>query len=149
MLRYAFVLASLTACSGIQLPASVQLPIQRAAFDGAKPAYEVVYRFTGAPDGAWPEAGLTPLNGYLYGTALGGGIHKNSCSNSGCGVIFRISPDGAESIVYKFRAGKDGAQPDGGLTAIHGLLYGTTYEGGGSCPGSWCMNHGPGEVAIS
>src|SRR5580704_11439515 len=32
--------------------------------------------------------------------------------------------------LYKFKAGADGAQPYGGMIALNGKLYGTTYDGG-------------------
>ena len=40
--------------------------------------------------------------------------------------------------LYSFKAYSDGAQPNGGLVALKGALYGTTYGGGGY--------HGPGTV---
>jgi uncharacterized repeat protein (TIGR03803 family) len=33
-------------------------------------------------------------------------------------------------VLYRFKAGKDGAHPYAGLTAVKGMLYGTTYQGG-------------------
>lgn len=57
----------------------------------------VVYRFAGAPDGALPGAGLTDVNGTLYGTAASGGTYPPSnCPGAGyefgCGVVFELSP---------------------------------------------------------
>ncbi len=50
----------------------------------------VLYSFRGDADGATPQAGLTTLNGHLFGSASEGG---KGCVNSGpgCGTIFRIS----------------------------------------------------------
>lgn len=42
-------------------------------------------------------------------------------------------------ILYRFRGGKDGSIPWGGLIARNGLLYGTTTQGGGNgCGGGGC-----------
>jgi uncharacterized repeat protein (TIGR03803 family) len=98
----------------------------------------VLYRFKGGHDGSDPLAGLLWLNGYLYGTATGGG---GGCSGGGCGVVFAVSTAGKEQVVYKFKGGvHDGETPEANLIAINGTLYGTTYAGGShSCGlGSGC-----------
>jgi uncharacterized repeat protein (TIGR03803 family) len=44
-----------------------------------------------AGDGAYPYAGLTALNGSLYGVTVAGG--QSSCdSGDGCGTVFKIAP---------------------------------------------------------
>jgi uncharacterized repeat protein (TIGR03803 family) len=79
-------------------------------------------------DGASGSAPYTPLligpDGYLYGTASGGGTSND-------GTIFRLSPQGGKiKLLYSF-SGADGNGPFSGLTAgKHGLLYGTTDAGG-------------------
>src|SRR5205823_6941598 len=62
--------------------------------------FTVLHAFTGTPDGALPLAGLIfDSAGNLYGTAAMGG----SCGlYSGCGVVFKISPDGTETIFHSF-----------------------------------------------
>jgi len=47
---------------------------------------KVIYRFTGDPDGANPEAGLTDVGGALYGTTTWGGDHIHF------GTVFRTLP---------------------------------------------------------
>lgn len=92
-----------------------------------------VYSFKNVPDGASPYAGLVNVNGTFYGTTLAGGTGPSSgCpySGPGCGTIFKISSSGKESVVYSFQGGNDGLRPSGGLVAVNGTLYGTTYEGG-------------------
>ncbi|MFY9738039.1 MAG: choice-of-anchor tandem repeat GloVer-containing protein [Candidatus Cybelea sp.] len=87
-----------------------------------------LYSFEGSPDGAYPAASLTALNGEFYGTTEEGG---SGCSPSGgCGTVFEISPSGMESILYSFKGGTDGLQPTAGLTVVNGELYGTTTGGG-------------------
>ncbi len=98
----------------------------------------VLHRFTGGADGAYPIAGLTNLNGSLYGTTYYGGINAN-CP-SGCGTVFRITPSGTYSQVYRFAGNTgsltDGANPQGSLTNVDGTLYGTTTLGGAAGTGT-------------
>jgi uncharacterized repeat protein (TIGR03803 family) len=91
----------------------------------------IIYSFEGGTDGAGPVAGLVSFNGSLYGTTLYGGVTTPLCS-AGCGTVFTVSARGAESVVYAFKGGTDGAQPVARLIAIDGALYGTTQYGGSS-----------------
>lgn len=92
---------------------------------------QMVYRFGGAADGAYPTGGLTQINGTIYGTTYAGGAQ---CSPSGrCGTIFAVTPSGKEYIVYRFRGTRDGRYPSGGLVSLSGKLYGTTSQGGLGC----------------
>jgi uncharacterized repeat protein (TIGR03803 family) len=90
----------------------------------------VLYSFKGGHnDGARPLAGLTNVDGTLYGTTwLGGG--GKFCNGDGCGTVFKITPSGKESLLYRFRGPNDGAYPYAGLTYVDGALYGTTLLGG-------------------
>jgi uncharacterized repeat protein (TIGR03803 family) len=64
----------------------------------------------------------------LYGTTTRGG--KAHCGE-GCGTVFALNPTtGKTKDVYRFRSRADGFDPEGGLVIAHGLLYGTTLEGG-------------------
>ena len=87
----------------------------------------VVYSFgQSATDGAYPYSSLTmDSSGNFYGTTEQGGAY-------GKGTIFKLTPSGAESVVYSFGAtSADGAYPLADLTIDSGgNLYGTTYEGG-------------------
>jgi len=86
----------------------------------------VVYAFKGgSKDGSQPSSSLVDLNGTLYGTTTFGGA-------ANAGIVFKVSPAGAERIVYNFQGGtKDGAEPQG-LSVLKGTLYGTTFAGGSS-----------------
>jgi uncharacterized repeat protein (TIGR03803 family) len=95
--------------------------------------YTILYNFTGGVDGGVPNGNLImDAHGNLYGSALGGG--DLSCppgDGYGCGVVFKVSPAGAESVLYAFASGTDGQYPDAGVIAdAHGNLYGTTQYGG-------------------
>jgi uncharacterized repeat protein (TIGR03803 family) len=88
----------------------------------------VIYAFTGGNDGAYPTAGLTDLDGVLYGVTTAGGT--GTACFGGCGTVFGIAPDGAETVLHAFGHGKDGAQPWAKLIHVNGHLYGTTAKGG-------------------
>src|SRR5579863_7288615 len=112
--------------------------IFRSSADGSE---TVLYNFTGGSDGASPVSGLiADAAGNFYGTALNGG---HSCRNSskGCGVVYKLSPAGAQSVIYSFlgvQNNSDGALPQGSLLLdFNGNLFGTTSSGGISttdCP---------------
>lgn len=57
---------------------------------------------------------------------------------SGYGVVFKITPDGTESVLYSFDGGTtDGANPVGGLIqASNGSFYGMTQAGGSNGDGT-------------
>lgn len=93
-----------------------------------------LYSFKGylGQDGSGPFYGLVAdSQGNLYGTAPAGG--NGSCS-FGCGVVFRLSPNGngwTEKVLYNFQGGTDGEQPFCNLTFDRfGNIYGTTTAGG-------------------
>jgi uncharacterized repeat protein (TIGR03803 family) len=90
----------------------------------------VLHNFTSSniSDGYEPLAGLTALNGNLYGTTASGGGY-GSCS--GQGTVFKITPAGKETILHSFGCGlNDGNSPWSGLIAVKGVLYGATTAGG-------------------
>lgn len=92
----------------------------------ANGAETVLHNFTGQPDGAQPRAGLiADVAGNLYGSTFAGG-------DNNYGTIFKIAPDGTETVIYSFKGGSDGASPTGNLLLDSaGDLYGTTGAGGG------------------
>lgn len=83
----------------------------------------VLHSFGKGSDGKQPMGGLTLLNGMLYGTTSEGGTEY------GGGTVFRISSAGVERVIYNFDAREGGDSPRAGLTAVKGLLYGTTSDG--------------------
>jgi uncharacterized repeat protein (TIGR03803 family) len=89
----------------------------------------ILHRFTGMPsDGSFPSARpLRDFAGNLYGTTDSGGT-------SGWGVVYKIDPNGNETILYSFHGGAGGGTPLGGelIRDFAGNLYGTTYQGGAS-----------------
>jgi uncharacterized repeat protein (TIGR03803 family) len=102
-----------------------------------------LYNFCSQPncaDGSLPYAGLVLGNdGNFYGTTFYGGI-SSSCLNTyspdptGCGTIFKITPEGTLTTLYAFCTltnCPDGANPGEPLVVgTNGSLYGTTDNGG-------------------
>ncbi len=93
-------------------------------------AETVLHAFSGGSDGNGPAGSLiTDATGNLYGTTVYGG--GSGCGGYGCGTVFRIAPDGTETLLHAFADGNDGAYPSASLIAdTSGNLYGTTYGGG-------------------
>jgi uncharacterized repeat protein (TIGR03803 family) len=106
----------------------------------------ILYSFQGDKDGYLPAGNLVfDAAGNLYGSTLFGGGYGNCNPIYGyCGTIFKLSPPGGkggawtETALYRFKGGRDGASPNGGLIFDkQGALYGTTYFGGGSSACTW------------
>lgn len=94
----------------------------------------ILYSFTGAADGAYPEAELTfDTQGALYGTASSGGGSTNA------GTVFKLTPPASGQtqwtfkVLYAFKGGADGGKPNGGVIFdTQGALYSTAAAAGGS-----------------
>jgi uncharacterized repeat protein (TIGR03803 family) len=96
----------------------------------------VLYAFSGAVDGGDPNGVVQGTDGNFYGTAAYGGMASGSCGASGCGVVFRLTPAGAESVLYSFRGGINGVLPVSLIQGTDGNFYGTTIYGGQSNGGT-------------
>ncbi|NKF23725.1 choice-of-anchor tandem repeat GloVer-containing protein [Solimonas marina] len=85
--------------------------------------YRQLYSFKGQPDGDTPSGRLAlDSHGNLLGTTAYGGAASG-------GTIFKIAPQGAESIAYSFGAdAAGGLYPKGLVTGRDGVLYGTTQQ---------------------
>jgi uncharacterized repeat protein (TIGR03803 family) len=85
----------------------------------------VLHNFTGWADGGNPQSGvILDSAGNLYGTAAVGGT-------ANAGVVFRLAPNGIETVLYNFTGGDDGGSPYGGLVRDpSGNFYGTASFGG-------------------
>ena len=91
----------------------------------------VLHAFAGGPDGAIPSSGLIrDANGNLYGTTRSGGAYSY-------GTVFEVEQSGAETVLYSFTDGADGAAPAGNLVFdAEGNLYGTATGGGSDNAGT-------------
>src|SRR5690349_20457105 len=106
----------------------------------AMPAnFSTIYNFRGNPEaGGLPQANVTVgPGGVLYGTTSEGG----SCGvGFGCGTVFSLTPPAlpggawTETVIHSFDSPNgDGKYPTAGVTlGDDGVLYGTTYHGGGT-----------------
>jgi uncharacterized repeat protein (TIGR03803 family) len=90
-----------------------------------------LYSFTGYSDGNEPWAGvILDSQDNLYGTTQYGGA---SCNYPGCGVVFKLTPKGKETVLHSFGFTGDGFAPVAGVTPdANGILFGTTQYGGKS-----------------
>jgi uncharacterized repeat protein (TIGR03803 family) len=91
----------------------------------------VLYSFTDSADGGTPQGSLLlDAQGNLYGTTARGGTFNTTCP-SGCGVVYKVTPAGKETVLYSFQGLPDGNQPLAGLVRDSARnLYGTTAFGG-------------------
>jgi uncharacterized repeat protein (TIGR03803 family) len=101
----------------------------KIAPNGTETLLYIFCSLSGCVDGAGPVGGVISDGvGNLYGTASDGGAN---CAPDGCGAVFKLSPNGTETVLYSFAGGNDGEFPDAGLTkGANGTLYGTTIYGG-------------------
>jgi uncharacterized repeat protein (TIGR03803 family) len=91
----------------------------------ANGTFTVLHAFGAGTDGQYPNAGvIEDKAGNLYGTTSDGGT-------SGSGTVFKVTRGGAETVLYSFSGGIDGANPNGALVSdASGNLYGSTFGGG-------------------
>lgn len=125
--------------------------VQPVALGAATYKEKVLWSFGSGTDGQGPSAGLTGVNGTLYGTTVGGGIY-------GDGTVFAFDQKaGTEKVLYSFcikgEFCADGDQPWAHLIAVKGTLYGTTVYGGdtgcsGGCGTVYSLNPNTGKEKV-
>jgi uncharacterized repeat protein (TIGR03803 family) len=90
---------------------------------------KVLHSFKGGKDGAQnqgqPQLGLVMVNGDLYGSASFGGV-IGCDGNLGCGVIFKVTQAGKETVLHRFTGQAEGAFPQDLITDKAGNIYGST-----------------------
>lgn len=93
----------------------------------------VLHAFAGGGDGSYPQTGagvVKDRSGNLYGTTYTGGASNE-------GTVYKIAPDGTETVLHSFTGGSDGDYPISDLLITRaGRLYGTTSSGGDSNKGT-------------
>lgn len=103
----------------------------KIAADGT---FSVLHAFAGGADGATPLSNIViDRAGNLYGSTLfgGGGCSPNV---TGCGTIFRIAPDGTETVLHAFELFDESPIGDllidrsDNIYGTTGSNYGTIFE---------------------
>jgi uncharacterized repeat protein (TIGR03803 family) len=90
----------------------------------ASGAFTLLYTFSGDGDGRYPGPLIQGSDGNFYGTALGGGNH-NCYTTDGCGLVFKITPQGNFTKIYQFQgSSNDGYNPVGLVQGRDGNFYG-------------------------
>jgi len=103
---------------------------------------KVLYEFQGGADGANPVRELVrDPDGNLYGTTSNGGMPTFP---GGCGVVYKLSPSGVQTVLHTFTGGADGCGPFKLLRDAAGNLYGTSLFGSQFLSG--CSSFGCGLV---
>lgn len=78
-------------------------------FDASSRKVTVLYNFTKGVDGAIPHAAvLLDAQGNIYGTTQYGGFSGNRICDNGCGLVFKVSPGGEETVLHAFTSVPDG-----------------------------------------
>ena len=88
----------------------------------------ILHHFTGVQgDGQNPWGDLALSGNTLYGMTLSGGTNQ-------LGVLFSLQKNGSGyTTLHQFTGGvSDGSNPFGGVTVSGSMLYGMTYQGGGT-----------------
>lgn len=108
-------------------------PFKRGAAFKLTPAgtLTVIHSFD-VTEGEFPYAGMLPEPDglYYFGSTPEGGINSSACQNGSCGILYKMSPTGALTLLHSFD-GTDGDAPYAGLAqGTDFSWYGTTYGGG-------------------
>jgi uncharacterized repeat protein (TIGR03803 family) len=82
------------------------------------------------PDGREPVAGLVQAtDGNFYGDTASGG--NTACyAPSGCGTIFKVTPEGDYTTLHTFKSAEGGNPVAALLQATDGVFYGTAQQQG-------------------
>ena len=126
----------------------VSLAIAPASGDATTFTESVLYSFcsqgaTNCTDGSLPFASMVQAHdGNFYGTTGAGGANAfiNHVSN-GDGVVFRLTPSGAETVLYNFCSQNGSSCTDGAVPTVltegpDGNFYSTTEFGGANGRGT-------------
>jgi uncharacterized repeat protein (TIGR03803 family) len=106
--------------------------VPSASFAATTYSFADIHRFPGGSASGNPQNQLAQdAAGNLYGTTSFGG-NMAECSEQGCGVIYRLSPNGSQwtyTELYQFH-GNSAPYPSNLILDAAGNLYGELGEGG-------------------
>ncbi|HEY4342692.1 MAG TPA: choice-of-anchor tandem repeat GloVer-containing protein [Steroidobacteraceae bacterium] len=91
-----------------------------------------LYSFTGGSDGSNPSVLLQGIDGNFYGV--------NGGTSGSTGIVYKVSPVGAETTLYTFLGSFSPPLPQGPNGLVQGSdgnLYGTTFAGGSANYGAF------------
>jgi uncharacterized repeat protein (TIGR03803 family) len=93
-------------------------------------AFTILHEMNGTSDGKGPLTGpIQGTDGNFYGATSQGGIISTDCP-SGCGTLFKITPQGTYTVLHSFTHA-DGDSPWSAIYQhTNGRIYGTTRYGG-------------------
>lgn len=85
--------------------------------------FKILHEFDNT-NGSSPQGGVViDGKGAIYGTTRFSGTSDGGC---GCGLVYKLTPKGDLSVVYRFLGGADGGYPHSALSIDEdGALYGT------------------------
>lgn len=96
------------------------------SLSGGNWSESILWSFSGTDGSGPPGSLIIDASGNLYGTTTSGGAN-------GCGTVFKLAPDGTNSLLWNFLSPLAGGacNPEAGLIMdANGNLYGTTVYGG-------------------
>jgi uncharacterized repeat protein (TIGR03803 family) len=130
--------------------ALVMLLLVIAAQPAQAQTYTVLHTFSSGSDGSGPNVPSSPLvrnsAGDVFGTTTYGGSLR---CHLGCGVFFKLSNSGGETILHAFTDKPDGRAPVGPIVRdAAGNFYGTTYLGGASNSGALYRMDKAGNITV-
>jgi uncharacterized repeat protein (TIGR03803 family) len=82
-----------------------------------------LYTFSGQADGSLPNSLIEGADGNFYGSTLCGPESPPNVFN-GFGTVFRVTPEGALTTLYRFTGANDGGNPSKVIQGGDGNLYG-------------------------
>jgi uncharacterized repeat protein (TIGR03803 family) len=95
---------------------------------GIAPDSGITYNYSGGPASALIEGS----DGSLYGATIA--LAGPYISTVNYGTVFRITPAGAETVLYSFTGNSDGSNPTGVIQGSDGNFYGATESVGDAGP---------------
>jgi uncharacterized repeat protein (TIGR03803 family) len=92
--------------------------------------YTDLFNFTDHANGSLPWGDLISDGTFLYGMTSWGGTGGPNCGTDGCGVVFKIKPDGTGYDTLLNFTSTNGSLPLGSLVSDGTFFYGMTNQGG-------------------
>jgi len=93
----------------------------------ANNTFRRIFKFGLAGTGNGPVSRLVTNEGDLYGVTQYGGLLSQACQQGAqlrCGIIYKMTKGGTQTVLYSFTGGVDGASPRNLTRDAEGNLYG-------------------------